>query len=337
MDTLLSLLDISGVSGNEDDVRNYILEKLASVNPVVDSLGNIFVYLPVSPQAKTILITAHIDEVGMIVSHIDKETGRIYVYMLGGLQIEGAIGEEVTIQTEKGYINGIVTTEWISNFNKKDDKIKIEDIYIDTGLSYNDLMSVEVGSFVSFVRKAKILNNNLIVGKAIDDRFGCYLLMELIKNLKEGRIFSPNNLLFLFTVREELLQKGLLNDIKQWPIDLMIALDTVNANEHYDHSKVNTRFVGNGPILVLYNKAGLTDPKFNHYIQSLAREYKIPLQFALQTHGDTDIHRIQSIIPDSGPATILSIAVKNVHTAFSIASLNDIQNLSSLLNIIISM
>jgi putative aminopeptidase FrvX len=327
MELLTELCDIQGVSGDEANVRNFILKYLHPLEPFVDKLGNIYLYIPTTNPSKTLLIASHMDEVGFIVSHIDKNTGRIYLRPLGGTQIIGSIGEEVRI----GKIYGIITTECVSNFTNKEDK----DIYVDTGYSYDEL-DIEIGSFVNFTRKAKILDSGLIVGKAIDDRFACYIMLDLINSLRSGKITSPNNLLFLFSVREELLQQGILTDIEYWKVDIIIALDTVNSHEYLTSTKHNTRHVGDGPIIVIYNEAGLTYTPLNNHIKAIAKQNNIPIQLTLQSEGDTDVHRVQIITKNPLPATILSIAVKNVHTAFSIASLKDISNLSKLLHIIIS-
>ena len=280
------------------------------------------------------------DEVGFIISHIEK--GRIYVYEIGHPQIAGVVGEEVIIRGRKGTIQGIITTQTVNNFRdrKEDNKVRIEDIYIDTGYSSEELVKygVEVGSFVSFDRKTKLLGSDLIIGKALDDRFGCFIILELIDQLRSGHIQCPNNLLFLFTVREELLQKGYLNSIDQWRVDMILSLDTINAREKFDDTKSNTniRCVGDGPLIMVYNRAGLTDPQLNNFIRDTADRSNIRLQIGMQLTGDTDVHRLQPVIPHTVPAAILSIVVRNVHTPFSIASLNDISDLLRLFQLIIA-
>lgn len=332
---LKELCDIPGVSGDEINVRNFILENLSPLKPSLDALGNIYLYFPTSNSpvnTKTILLASHMDEVGFMVSQIDPGTGRIYLQKLGYIQNSGSIGEEVIIKTSSGSINGIITTESVNNLSdkEKDDK---ERLYVDTGYSYDELieLDVEIGSFVSFNRKAKFLDNNLIVGKAIDDRFGCYIMLNLINELRSGKIISPNNLLFVFTIREEILQQGVLNNIQQWHVDIIIVLDTVNAHEYFSPSQKNIRSVGKGPVIVLYNNDGLTNPQLNNHIKMLAHQNNIPIQLGIQPKGETDIKRFHYPVPSS----ILSIVVRNVHTPFSIASLKDITNLSNLLHIIL--
>lgn len=329
---LKELCDIPGVGGDETNVQKFILEYLLPLNPFVDISGNIYLYISTtnpSTNTKTILLASHMDEVGFIISQIDPNTGRIYLQKLGYVQISGSIGEEVIIKTLTGSINGIITTESVNNLSDKKDS----DIYIDTGYSSDQLieLGVEIGAFVSFTRKTKIWNSGLIVGKAIDDRFGCYIMLNLIDDIRLGKVILPNNLLFLFTIREEIIQQGVINNIQQWHVDIIIVLDTINAHEYFSPSKQNTRSVGKGPVVIIYNKDGLTNPPLNNHIKILARQHNIPIQLGIQPEGETDVSRFRYPVPSS----ILSIVVRNVHTPFSIASLKDITNLSRLLHIII--
>lgn len=326
-DLLGELCDIPGVSGDEGNVRNFILGYLRGLNPVVDPLGNIYLYYPSNKvDAKTILMSAHLDEIGYVIKSIDKSTGRIYLQKLGGFESKTAIGEEVIIN---GNVTGIITTEKINNLNSGD-----KEIYVDTGYSFDSLheLNVEIGSFVSFARKTKILNSGVIVGKALDDRIGCYLLLELINSLQTGKVINSSNLLFIFSTREELLQQGVLNYSKHWTIDSIIVLDTINAHEYTTPNNHNPRSIGSGPVIYVYNQDGITHSGLNAFIQKIAKDHNIPIQLGIQPRIATDILRLKYSVPD----TVLAVTIRNGHTGFSVASLKDIVELHKLICFIVS-
>jgi len=192
MRLLLRLTDIHGVSGNEEPVRDFISKEIKNyVDEIrIGKLGSLIAIK--NGKAPRVMLAAHLDEVGLMVKGIEKK-GNLYLSEIGGIDTKSLIGQEVYVGSVKGVIE---------KKNKKTKKLEIDNLIIKTKVSKKDLLKrgVEVGDYISFVGKSKIVNGKFVEGRALDDRVGCYILIELAKRLRK----AENEIYFAFTTQEEI-------------------------------------------------------------------------------------------------------------------------------------
>src|SRR3990167_6913161 len=232
---LKDLINSYCISGDEADVRKLIIKHIKPYCKEywVDKLGNLIVHKKgVRPR---IMFAAHMDEIGLMIKKIDSN-GRIYCAEIGSFEIMTLIGQRVYIKTKKGYVNGVLTTNEVSDDIEVAKIPLIDEVFVDTGLDYRELIAkgVEIGQYASLGRKFHTLGNeNLISGKSLDDRIGCYILVEVIKRLKNIK----NEIYFVFTIKDyEMLANKCLNDwikgaAKKRNINLQLEVTDIGSTD----------------------------------------------------------------------------------------------------------
>jgi len=325
---LLKLINAFGVSGKESEVRNIIQKEVKKyVKKIyIDKMGNLIVHKKSSSKNKDkIMIAAHMDEIGLIVRNIEKE-GKVRIAEVGGIDPIVLLNEKVIIKTKKADIKGVVTTDNISCSLDAGNKIYMRDMFIDTGLNKKELekSGAHIGSFVALSPNAEIIGNNKIIsGKALDDRIGCYILIEVIKKLKN----SKNELFFVFTVQEEVGLYGAKTSSYTIDPDMAIAVDVTDCDDMLTHS---SKFLGHGPTLTIKDEEMISNPCIDENILDIAKKKKIPIQPDVSDAGTTDAINI-SISKGGVPSAVLGVPVRGLHTPSSLASLDDIDNAIKLL------
>ena len=327
-DTLLRLINAFGVSGKEIEVRNIItkeIEKHAS-KLYTDKMGNLIAYKKSKSKSPIkIMIAAHMDEVGLIIKNIEKD-GKIRISTVGDLDPVVLLNEKVIIKTRKEDIKGIISTENISCSHSTEKNIEMRDMFIDAGLSKKELESkgAHIGSFISLEPNAEIIgNNNIIAGKALDDRIGCFILIEAIKNLKN----TNSELFFVFTVQEEVGLYGARTSSYSIDPDIAIAVDVTDCDDMTHNS---SKALGKGPTLTIKDEEMISNPCIDDKIIEIAKKKKIPLQPDVSDSGTTDAINI-SISKGAVPSAVLGVPVRSLHTTVSLAHLDDIENAIKLL------
>ncbi len=323
--TLEELTDIDGVSGNEEKVREYIRNKIAKNVDVTttDKLGNLICHK--KGKKPSLMLAAHMDEIGLMVKRIDTN-GRIYVSALGGINTINVIGQTVQVVGKKGIVKGIISTKEINNDYEIEEIPGINDVFVDTGLTKKQLeeAGVGIGAYLSLERTDHdIGNKEWIAGKALDDRVGCFVLLEIAKVIRK----SPYDIFLVFTVQEEVGLYGAKVSAYQVNPDMAIAVDVANAN---DTNEEPTKTVGKGPILTMKDDEMIGNACLNDYFKDEAKKMKIPVQLEVSNFGTTDALTI-SLSKGGVPATSLGVCVRNIHTTHSIGSKKDIQQCAELL------
>lgn len=324
-ETLHELMDIEGVSGNEGPVRMYIHEKMKPYVDVisVDKMGDLICHK--KGRKPSIMLAAHMDEIGLMVKRIEK-SGKMYVSALGGVNSINIIGQTVSILESKGPVKGIMSTREINNDYEMEQIPDINDIFVDTGLSTKELekRDVGVGSYLSLERADhEIGNPDFIAGKALDDRIGCFMLLELAKKLKK----CPYDIYYVFTVQEEVGLYGAKVSTYQIDPDLAVAVDVSNANDMNDEP---TKTIGKGPVITMKDDEMIGNTCLNNYFKDIAKKNKIPIQLEVSNFGTTDALTI-SLSKGGVPTTAMGVCLRNIHTTHSIASKKDIMHCTELL------
>lgn len=326
---LQRLVDAYGPSGYEKEIRELIRREIKDhVNNVsIDKVGNLIAYKKgVLPN---IMLAAHMDEIGLMVSKID-ENGRLCFSRIGGFEPLVLLGQMVHVITNRGEIHGVITSKEINNSERVEKILEIKDLIVDTGLNSEELASfgIEIGTYIALDQKSRIFGNrDIIAGKALDDRVGCYILIELAKRLRKAK----NEMYFVFTVEEEVGLYGAKASAYDIEPDWAIAVDVTEAN---DMGPNPTKIIGKGPTITIKDAGMIGNRCINGWLIDLAKKNKIPLQYDVTDGGTTDALTI-SISKGGIPTAVVGVAIRNIHSTISMASLNDIENTIRLLELLL--
>ncbi|MBU0953220.1 MAG: M20/M25/M40 family metallo-hydrolase [Nanoarchaeota archaeon] len=322
MDLLTKLIRLHGVSSRENKVREVIKKEMKPlVDKIrIDNLGNLICTKGRGRKTRRIMLAAHMDEIGLIIKRFDKK-GYVYFSPIGGIDPVSMIDQEVHIPTKREPVRGVVTTK---EMNAGDDVTEVpttQDLFIDTGLTLKELKkyNIRVGLPVEFAGCPSGLSHDVIFGKALDDRIGCYILIELARKIKKKKY--PFTIEFVFTVQEEVGLYGAETATFDISPDFAVAVDVVDANDSYQEP---SRKIGDGPAIVIKDDELLSDPRINHSLEAAAKQAKVNLQRAVIDIGTTDATRILSS-RTGVPASVLSVFVRNIHTTHSVARMSDVK------------
>jgi endoglucanase len=318
IDMLKDLINAQGISGEEMAVRQIIRKEMKSCADeiMVDKIGNLIVHK--KGAGPTVMLAAHMDEVGLMVRHIEAD-GKIMFDTIGGIEAASLVGQRVGI----GKIRGVITVESMSKGSSIDEVPSMEELYIDTGLGRKELerKGVEPGSYVVFDQHSfsTLGSEKIISGKALDDRLGCHILIELAKKLKKVK----HEVYYVFTVQEEIGLYGAKVSAYNINPDWAIVIDVTDEDP-------KIKKMGDGPCIMVKDAEMLGNKCINGWLKNIAKKKKIPYQLDVSDVGTTDALTI-SLTREAIPTAVLGPPIRNMHTATSIAHLDDINNTVKLL------
>ncbi len=333
MKHLKELCLLRGVSSFEEEVRSYI-EKAAApyaASMRTDRLGNLIVGKKGRKRgAKRLMLSAHMDEVGFIVTKIEKE-GFLRVGRVGGIDPRVMLGRRVVIG-EKA-VPGIIGLRPVHLLTEEEEKAvpKASSLYVDIGMPDKDaaLKVASLGDEVSFYSDFARFGDGMIKCKAIDDRFGCAVMLNLIE--KE----LPVDVTFVFTVQEEVGMRGAFGAAFSVKPDIALILEgstCADIPSVKGASKV-TR-IGGGPVIGCRDRGTVYDPELFEMIRDTAEKAGLPWQIKSLIAGGTDAASVQR---SRGGVRVASISapVRYLHAASTAASLEDIDNAFKLTELVI--
>ncbi len=323
---LFNLMEADGVSGREGEVRRMIQKEIKShVDEIfVDQMGNLVAHK--KGKKPTIVFAAHMDEIGLMVRSVD-DNGNIYFMGVGGIEPMSLIGQRVVFEGKSGDIKGIITSEDMTDAYEIEDIPPMDTLFVDSGMTKADLEKegVRGGTYLILLQEPGDLDNGKkFFGKALDDRIGCFMLIEMIK----GKKFK-NDIYFIFTVQEEVGLYGSKTAMYNIDADIAIIAETTDADEH---SKLKTKIVGKGPCLTMMDSDTIANPCINRELEKMAKKNKIPIQYDVSEGGTTDALSI-SLSKGGVPVGVIGIPVKNMHTTVGIACYNDIESAIKLMTL----
>ena len=329
---LAQLNDAHGPSGREEEVRKVICDALVPVADEItfDGLGSVIARLNRHAMGPKVAVVAHMDEVGFLIREI-RQDGLLKVFKLGGIDPAVAVNSELEIKTRSGKkYTGLVWS------NKPVSDLTIDDLWLDVGAScYEDViaMGIEIGDSAVFATCHFDLNNSgNLVGKAVDDRIGCWLGLELMRTLADKTLQC--DFYFVATVQEEVGTKGGKTAIEQLQPDVVLVLDVATAKLVSSRSG-SQRIYGNGPCLVVADKIALGHYPLLNFVGDVAKEFGISIQRDFLAGGGTD----------NGPATLVGggiaglaiiLPVRNCHSAYTQVNQHDVTQCLGLLQQVIT-
>ena len=319
---LQTLTQISAPSGREDELRA-VVQKM--VQPYadevrVDALGNLIVRKGRRAKSgKRVMLAAHLDEIGFIVSHVDAH-GFARFSALGGLAPHRRVGARVKFLNG---VRGIIGLERTSE--QKDRAPSLDKFFIDTGATSPKDSPVKVGEMAVFDADFHDLGGR-VLSRALDDRVGVALLIESLRSFKSG----PNEIFYVFTVQEEVGVRGAGPAAYGLDPEVGLSVDTTPASDTPAASLRNPIALGCGPALKVKDTAMVSDPRLVDALTRLAQKSHIPLQTEVLEGGSTDARAIQ-ITRHGARAAGLSVPVRYGHSPSEMADWGDIQHAGRLL------
>lgn len=330
MELLKKLINSYGVSGNEGEVRELIKKEIGKyVDEVyVDKFGNLIAHK--KGRVPRVMLAAHMDEIGLMVKRIN-DKGEIVFSTIGGIEVASLIGQKVAIQTDKGEVVGVITSDLLSSGDEIKEMPKITDLFIDTGLDKTELtkLGVELGDFVRFYDSncCFIGGGKFVCGKALDNRIGCFIQIELAKRLRDNK----NEIFYTFTVQEEVGLYGARTSAYTIDPAWAVAIDVITTDDVYS---TPTRSLGGGPVITMKDANMIANKCINDWAKDIAKKNGIPLQYGISEYGATDALTI-SFSRGGIPATSIGVAVRNIHTVVGTANVKDIENTINLLELLL--
>lgn len=335
------LTEANAAPGQEHEVRelmNRYLEPL-SEEFVSDNLGSIFAKKTGSQNGPKIMIAGHLDEIALMVTHVTSK-GYIKFQPLGGWWSQVMLAQRVLIKTRKGDIVGVIGSKppHVLSPEERNKVVQIKDMYIDIGTSSADEakeFGIRPGDPILPICPFDLMKNEkFMMGKALDNRAGCALAVEVLQQLKDAQ--HPNTVYSGATVQEEVGLRGattaphVVNPDIFFALDVGIAGDTPGmSEEQMPNSKL-----GKGPLIVLYDYSMVPHKKLLDFVLDTAEEEGIPVQFESMPGGGTDAGKVH-LYGKGVPSLVIGFATRYIHSHASIMHRDDFDYAAKLLTAVI--
>ncbi|MBS7620869.1 M42 family metallopeptidase [Candidatus Bathyarchaeota archaeon] len=327
-ETLEKLSNACGVAGREEEVRKLMKGMLKPYMDEVkeDKLGNVIGIKKGEKNAPKVMLAAHMDEIGLFVKTISKE-GFLQFTKMGGIDDRILLAQKVIVHTEKGPLHGIIGSK-PPHIQKEEERKKVmtyDELFIDIGAENQEeakKMGVKIGDPISFDIKFAKISDDIVIGKAFDDRVGCAVMVEAAKQLKE----TECTVYAVGTVQEEVGLRGATTAAFGIYPDVGIALDVTIAGDVPSVKEVEAPVkLRKGPSITVADYGLITHPKVLRLLVDVAEENKIPYQLETGLQGSTDAARI-SLTREGVPSGVISVPTRYIHSPASLLSLKDTEN-----------
>jgi len=341
--TLSELMMIPGLSGHEDRVRRHIRGRLEDLGIALhtDRLGNLIATLEGDTQAPSVMLFAHMDQLGFVVRKIEAD-GLVRVERLGGVPERALPSQAVLLCVGDGRdLPGVIGNK-SHHATAADEKYRVvpyAELTIDTGLASAEAVEaagVRIGTPVVYLPRVLALAEDRLAGTSVDDRAGCAVIVELAHLLKRREGSLPT-LHFVFSVQEEYNLRGALPAAQALQPDVAIQLDLVLATDTPDMRGRGDVTLGGGPAMSLYSFHGrgtlngvIPHPAMVRLFEEAARAESLPLQRSAHIGALTDLSYVQLV--GEGVASIdVGFPLRYTHSSMEVCDLNDLEGLVRLL------
>ena len=331
---------VPGAPGFEKKIRDLVMSELKSLVDEIetDNMGNVYaIKRGTQPEGekKRVMVGAHMDEIGFIVTHID-DKGFIRFHTLGGFDPKTLTAQRVIIHGKKDVI-GVMSSKPIHVMSpaERDKPAKMGDYFIDTGLTAKEVKKlINVGDPITREREF-IEMGHCVNGKSLDNRLAVFILIETLRKLKKNKV--PYDIYGVFTVQEEVGVRGAnvaalrINPDFGFGLDTTIAFDLPGAAAHEMITKL-----GEGTAIKLMDASTICDYRMVEYMKRTADKHKIKWQPEILTAGGTDTAGIQRMTEGGSIAGAISIPTRHLHQVIEMAHKEDIEGSIELLTACVS-
>ncbi|HWQ88762.1 MAG TPA: M42 family metallopeptidase [Desulfitobacteriaceae bacterium] len=308
---LSTLTQLFGPSGFEEEVAQYISAQLQphSDKISIDTLGNLIVRR--RGPGKRILVASHMDQIGIIVTNIDKE-GFLRFSILGSMAITALNKKRIKFRNGRIGVIGVEKLEKVAD-------LKLEKFYIDIGASSRE----EAGNAVQIGDSAVLVGDFIeagsrIISKAFDDRLGCFIAIEALKRVK-----TDHELAFVFTVQEEVGARGAQTAAYALDPDLALAVDVTATGDTPKAQQMSVE-LGKGAGIKVFDRSLVTSPQIKRWMADVATNKKIPFQWEVLEFGGTDSGAI-NLTKAGIPAGVISVPIRYLHSPAEMADKKDVE------------
>ncbi len=314
---LTRLTSTFGPSGHEAAIRDLIRREVEpfggeiSVTP----LGSLIVHRPGS--GPRLMLAAHMDEIGVMVSYVE-EKGFLRLAPIGGVFPLYAVGQRVRFANG---VEGFIEVEHRKDGSKVP---SLDELYIDVGATSRESCPVGVGDAAVFVGPAARVGDR-IIGKTMDDRIGCYVLIELLRRLEGSRY----DLYVVFTTQEEITLSGARTAAFGIEPEMAIAVDVTLTGDTPKALPMAVE-LGKGPAIKVKDRGMVAHPRVREAMVEAAEKAGLPYQMEILAFGTTDA-AVMQIVRSGVPSGCLSIPCRHVHSPGEIVDVNDVEQSVELL------
>lgn len=318
-----TLTELQGAPGDEVRVREFMaaeLEKYAD-DVVYDNLGSVFGVR--RGEGPRVMVAGHMDEVGFMITQIT-ENGMLRFQPLGGWWNQVMLAQRVQIMTDKGIITGVIGSipPHLLTEAVRAKPMEIKNMLIDIGADdREDALAIGVkpgDTVVPICPFTPMANEKKIMAKAWDNRYGCGLAIELLKEVHGEKL--PNTLYAGATVQEEVGLRGAQTAANMIEPDIFYALDASPAND-MSGDKEQFGQLGKGTLLRIQDRTMITHHGMREFILDTAESNHIPYQYFVSP-GGTDAGRVHTA-NDGVPSAVIGICSRYIHTSSSIIHVDD--------------
>ncbi|MFX0086605.1 MAG: M42 family metallopeptidase [Candidatus Hodarchaeota archaeon] len=323
------LSEIIGISGYEKPVSDFIYDKIDGlVDKVwINPLGSLLAIKKGEESKNKIMLDAHIDEIGFMVNHIEK-SGFLRFVTIGGWDSRILLGQcvKIIVGAEKEF-HGIIGSKppHLTTEKERNTPVTINKMYIDAGFSSKEdaeSYGIDVGTIGTLYDPFVEFPNNMVRGKAFDDRTGVNVLIQIINEYADKS--TQDTLLFSFSTQEEVGGRGAMTAAFSLEPTMAIAIENTTAGDvpGIDNSECPA-YIGKGPAITVADRSMLASTFVNKRLIENAKHENIPFQIKKPIFGATNagvIHKSRAGIPSS----VVSVPCRYIHSPTSLLSMNDI-------------
>lgn len=319
---LKRLTEAFGVSGDECEVRNILKAELSPVAEEIttDTIGNLYVKKGIGRKPR-VMVAAHMDEIGLMVVGYEK-SGLLRVTKVGGIDDRVLVSKHVVVGINR--VPGVIGAKAVhlQKPNERTKAIGIDNLYIDLGVRSQDEAEklVKVGDYVAFYGKTREVGDNCLIGKSFDNRAGCAILAELLKEDFALEITG------VFTVQEEVGLRGAGVAAYSVHPDISLVIEATSASDVAGIKEAShVTKLGGGPAITLMDSSFITPQFMVDLIVGTAEKLAIPYQFRRLTTAGTDAGKIHQTHAGILSA-VIAVPCRYIHSPASIINMEDYQN-----------
>ncbi|MCE8422411.1 MAG: M42 family metallopeptidase [Candidatus Methanoperedens sp.] len=331
---LEKLSNAHGVSGYEGNISKIIEEE---VRPYVDEIsmdkmGNLIATK--NGGSPSVMLAAHMDEIGLMIKYVD-EKGFARFTKTGGWFDQTLLNQRMILHTENGPMYGVLGSK-PPHVIKEEDKKKIvtaDDMFIDFGATSKedaDKIGVKAGTPVTSDCEFKVLGNDRVTGKAFDNRAGCVMLIDALRQMKDVKATVHA----VFTVQEEVGLKGARTSAFRLTPDVALATDVTITGDHPGIDKKDSAIeMGKGPSVTVSDADGrgiIVPDSVLKWLKEAAESRNIPYQLEVGSGGTTDASSIH-LTKEGIPTGVISMPTRYIHTPVSVLSMSDLEKSAELI------
>ncbi len=327
---LAEIAEAAGVPGFEQRIREIVLREITPLvdSVEIDNIGNVIALKKGNPGGKKVMVAAHMDEIGFMVSHID-ENGFLHFVPLGVFDPKTLTAQRVIVHGREDLI-GVMGSKPIHLMTTEEraKTLHLEDFFIDLGMPFDEVSRlVRIGDPVSRERKLIEMGECVNV-KSLDNRVSVFILIEVLRELQK----TPYDFYAVFTVQEEVGIRGAsvsahhINPDFGFGLDTTIAYDTPGARPEESVTKL-----GKGTAIKLMDSSVICDYRMVRYMKEVAEANKITWQPEVLPKGGTDTAGIQRMATRGAISGAVSIPTRHIHSVIEMCHKDDIRGSIDLL------